>query len=126
MKNFRKGELSILIATDISARGIDIPNVDYVINYDLPESSENYVHRVGRTGRGNQKGQAVSFCSKEEKVVLDEIEENLGKPIARISISKNDYQETVMATENKENDWKSLIKEQESQIQNRRKKKKKM
>ncbi len=67
MQSFRHGELKILIATDVSARGIDIPNVDFVVNYDLPESSENYVHRVGRTGRGRQKGQAVSFCSTEEK-----------------------------------------------------------
>lgn len=125
MLSFRKGELSILIATDISARGIDIPNVEFVINYDLPESSENYVHRVGRTGRGNQKGQAVSFCSKEEKPLLDEIENNLGKPISRISISKNDYQETVMATETKENDWKSLMDDQKDQLKNKRKKKKK-
>lgn len=125
MRSFRKGELSVLIATDVSARGIDIPNVEYVINYDLPESSENYVHRVGRTGRGNQKGQAVSFCSKEEKPLLDEIENNLGKPISRISISKNDYQETVMATETKENDWKSLMDDQQDQLKNKRKKKKK-
>lgn len=125
MRSFRKGELSILIATDVSARGIDIPNVEYVINYDLPESSENYVHRVGRTGRGNQKGQAVSFYSKEEKPLLDEIENNLGKPISRISISKNDYLETVMATETKENDWKSLMNDQQDQLKNKRKKKKK-
>jgi len=96
-----------------------------VINYDLPESSENYVHRVGRTGRGNQKGQAVSFCSAEEKPLLDEIETNLGKPISRISISKNDYQETVMATETNENDWKSLMNDQQEQLKNKRKKKKK-
>ncbi|MFT7034436.1 MAG: ATP-dependent RNA helicase RhlE [Cyclobacteriaceae bacterium] len=125
MRSFRKGELSVLIATDVSARGIDIPNVEYVINYDLPETSENYVHRVGRTGRGNQKGQAVSFCSEEEKSLLDEIETNLGKPISRISISKNDYQETVMATETKENDWKSLMDDQQEQLKNKRKKKKK-
>ncbi len=66
MKKFRSGEYSIVIATDVSARGIDIPNVEFVINYDLPEVSENYVHRVGRTGRGVNKGTAVSFCSQDE------------------------------------------------------------
>ena len=70
MRGFRSGFLKILIATDVSARGIDIQNVEYVVNYDLPESTENYVHRVGRTGRGSQKGQAVSFCSTEEKEIL--------------------------------------------------------
>jgi ATP-dependent RNA helicase RhlE len=65
MKKFKAGECAVLIATDVSARGIDIPNVHFVINYDLPEVPENYVHRVGRTGRGVQKGSAIAFCSKE-------------------------------------------------------------
>ncbi len=80
MKQFREGTVKILIATDISARGIDIPDVDQVVNYDLPEVAENYVHRVGRTGRADKKGLAVSFCSPEEKPILDEIESFLGKP----------------------------------------------
>jgi ATP-dependent RNA helicase RhlE len=113
MQNFKSGDLKVLIATDIAARGIDIPNVEYVINYDLPESSEHYVHRVGRTGRGNQKGQALSFCSKEEKELLAEIEENLGKPIARMEISKSEYKYTLKAAEKKADntDWQSVMKE---------------
>jgi ATP-dependent RNA helicase RhlE len=114
MKNFRSGSLKILVATDISARGIDIPNVDLVINYDLPESSENYVHRVGRTGRGNQKGQAVSFCSEEEKEQLALIEANLGKPIKTMDISNNDYQQILDLTEEKSTDWKGLLKEHDN------------
>ncbi|MCD4834889.1 MAG: DEAD/DEAH box helicase, partial [Bacteroidales bacterium] len=113
MRSFRKGELKVLIATDVSARGIDIPNVEYVVNYDLPESSEQYVHRVGRTGRASQKGQAVSFCSSEEKELLEDIEKNLGKAIQRIAISKNDYQNTLDFTEDKSQDWKSLMEEAE-------------
>jgi superfamily II DNA/RNA helicase len=66
MRLFRSGEVKILVATDVSARGIDIPDVDYVVNYDLPDKPENYVHRVGRTGRGMKKGLAVSFSSPEE------------------------------------------------------------
>ncbi|NOX64298.1 MAG: DEAD/DEAH box helicase, partial [Chlorobi bacterium] len=69
MEQFKKGEVKILVATDVSARGIDIPNVDYVINYDMPEVPENYVHRVGRTGRGVNRGNAVSFCSTGEREV---------------------------------------------------------
>jgi len=112
MQAFRHGDLKVLIATDVSARGIDIPNVDFVINYDLPESSENYVHRVGRTGRGTEKGQALSFCASEEKEKLTEIENNLGKPIQRIEITKKDYKITLESTNlDTTHDWKALMKE---------------
>ncbi len=91
MLHFKTGKSKILIATDISARGIDIPDVNYVINYDLPEKSENYVHRVGRTGRGMNKGIAISFCSRDEKVHLEEIQEFLGKEIEEVKIGKKEY-----------------------------------
>lgn len=125
MQSFRIGNLKILIATDVSARGIDIPNVEYVVNYDLPDTSEQYVHRVGRTGRANQKGQAVSFCSTEEKELLAEIENNLGKPIERIIISKNDYENTISFTKDTTYDWKKLMAEAEEDEVKRKKKKKK-
>ena len=126
MQAFRSGELKTLIATDISARGIDIPNVDWVINYDLPESSEQYVHRVGRTGRGDQKGQALSFCSEEEKDLLEEIELNLGKPIQVLSISKSDYQfTTTTVSDTKETDWQGLMDNAEVEEEEWKKKKRK-
>ena len=109
MRNFRKADLKVLVATDVSARGIDIPNVDYVVNYDLPETSENYVHRVGRTGRGTEKGHAVSFCSPEELDLLELIEKDLGKPIEKIEITKGDYQKTLDFTGHKEDDWQALM-----------------
>ena len=123
---FKKGKTKVLIATDINARGIDIPNVDYVINYDLPDEPENYVHRVGRTGRGDKKGQAISFCSQEEKGTLKTIESFLTKPIHVLDIEKNDYMETIefandtMQTESLQD----LLKEVET-FENQRKKKKK-
>ncbi len=123
MHNFRHGDLKVLIATDISARGIDVPNVEYVINYDMPDSSEYYVHRVGRTGRGDQKGQAISFCSEEEKPLLKEIEENLGNPIHRLEVSKSDYEYTVNKTEKKANDWQALLDDAEREEKSRKKKK---
>lgn len=95
LKSFKIGECQVMIATDVSARGIDIPNVDYVVNYDLPDVAENYVHRIGRTGRGKNKGDAVSFCSKQEKEYLDAIEEFVGKPIKVLKIEREDYQETI-------------------------------
>ncbi|MFA6401867.1 MAG: DEAD/DEAH box helicase [Salinivirgaceae bacterium] len=115
MKRFKTGDVKVLIATDVSSRGIDIPNVDFVVNYDLPDVSENYVHRVGRTGRGMAKGLAVSFCSKEEKPILDEIQGFLGSNIAVLEMSKTEYKDIleVMQESENETDWKSLIRENE-------------
>jgi ATP-dependent RNA helicase RhlE len=125
MQLFHKGEIKVLIATDVSARGIDIPDVELVVNYDLPESPEYYVHRVGRTGRGSHKGQAISFCSKEEREMLATIEEQLGKPIYRTEISKGFYRDTIESSkENEETDWQSLL-DQEEAFQKKKKKKKK-
>lgn len=114
LNNFRKGILKILIATDISARGIDIEDVDFVINYDLPDKVENYVHRIGRTGRAKKKGEALSLCSSEEKAMLEEIEAYLDKPIQMMKISKTAYKETIEIEEEQEDDWQSVIKEIEA------------
>ncbi len=95
MHAFRKGHCKILIATDVSARGIDISDVTHVINYDIPEKPENYVHRIGRTGRGFNKGIAVSFCAPEEKIQLEEIEKLINKKIDIIKVSKIAYETTV-------------------------------
>lgn len=122
MNEFKKGNVKVLIATDVSARGIDIPSVDFVINYDLPEQPENYVHRVGRTGRGTQKGIAVSFCSDEEKPLLDQIQEYLDKPVAVVDISAADYAQTIDFTADSANDLKALLKEVE-EFESRQKKK---
>ncbi len=106
---FRTGACQVLIATDVTARGIDIEGVEYVVNYDLPEVAENYVHRVGRTGRAKAKGKAVSFCAPNEKELLKEIEEYITVPIARATVTKRDYQETIEFANEDLNDWKSLM-----------------
>lgn len=124
MAAFKAGECNILIATDISARGIDVPNVGYVLNYDLPDQAENYVHRVGRTGRGVNEGVAISFCSKEEKPRLEEIQGFLNKKIEVLKIGKESYAHAVAcATES--NDASSLIREHEAWLKNKKKKKRK-
>lgn len=128
LENFRKSDVKMLIATDVSARGIDIPNVDYVVNYDLPEQEENYVHRVGRTGRGTQKGYAVSFCSSEEKPLLQAIEKYIGGTIEELEINKEDYSETIDFTLEEKSDWKTLMKEAEiadKEFNSKKKKKRK-
>lgn len=122
MKAFREGKVKILIATDVSARGIDIANVEHVVNYDLPDIPENYVHRVGRTGRGKHKGNAVSFCSSNEKPLLEEIEKYTGA-IKVLEIDKNDYQETIDFSEDMSLSVKELM-GQIHEIDNKIKKKK--
>ncbi len=117
MQQFKTGEIKILIATDVSARGIDIAKVEYVINYDLPDKAENYVHRVGRTGRGDARGIAISFCSEEEREVLAEIQTFLGKEIKVLDISKETYFETKDLTDDHTNDWRALMKEAEKESQ---------
>lgn len=121
LTQFKKGETKVLIATDVSARGIDIPHVEYVVNYDLPQQTENYVHRIGRTGRGKEKGFAVSFCSSEEKPLLQEIETFIGKKIPVTKIEKETYQETLDFTEESHADWKTLIRENEAFIEKQKK-----
>ena len=83
LEGFRRGDHRILIATDIAARGIDVPDVKRVINYDLPQTVEDYVHRVGRTARAGAGGHASSFASPEERGQLRAIERHLGHPLSR-------------------------------------------
>jgi ATP-dependent RNA helicase RhlE len=106
---FRQAESGVLIATDVSARGIDIPGVRFVVNYDLPEETENYVHRVGRTGRGMEKGRAVSFCSTEEAPLLEAIESYLGKKVEELQINRDDYQLTLALASDRKPEFKDLI-----------------
>jgi ATP-dependent RNA helicase RhlE len=86
MSAFKEGGLRILVATDVAARGIDVSMVSHVVNFDVPIIYEDYVHRIGRTGRANQLGQAVTFCTKEEDYHVAKIEKIIrqGIPVADI------------------------------------------
>jgi ATP-dependent RNA helicase RhlE len=128
LESFISGQKNVLVTTDVSARGIDIKNVAYVINYDLPDLPENYIHRLGRTGRGMQKGFAVSFCSDEEKQLLSEIEKYLGGAIEITHIDKHDYRATKDLSDETALDKKKildLIRENEAQMNPSPKRKKK-
>ncbi len=81
LDQFKLGSLTHLVATDVASRGIHVDNVTHVINYDLPQDREDYVHRIGRTARAGAKGRAISFADEETVYVLDEIEDYLGKRI---------------------------------------------
>ncbi|TCP61665.1 ATP-dependent RNA helicase RhlE [Rhodovulum bhavnagarense] len=74
IKAFREGTITTLVATDVAARGIDIPGVAYVVNYDLPEVPDNYVHRIGRTARAGREGEAIALCAPDETDLLAQIE----------------------------------------------------
>ena len=78
---FRKGDVPVLVATDVAARGIDIPGVELVVNFDLPQVAEAYVHRIGRTGRAGKSGLAIMFCNDEEMKMLSDIERIIKKNI---------------------------------------------
>jgi ATP-dependent RNA helicase RhlE len=85
LTNFKQGKTRVLIATDIAARGIDIDDLQYVFNYEIPNIPETYVHRIGRTGRAGASGMAISFCSEDERSFVHDIERLIGKhiPIAQ-------------------------------------------
>jgi len=79
LERFRRGEFAVLVATDVAARGLDVPAISHVINYDLPTSPEDYVHRIGRTGRMGRSGIAISFVSEEDRYMVRDIEKVIGK-----------------------------------------------
>ncbi|MBF0760109.1 DEAD/DEAH box helicase [Dysgonomonas mossii] len=86
LNNFKSQKTRVLIATDIAARGIDVDQLELVINYDLPDVPETYVHRIGRTGRAGNSGTALTFCSVEENAMLNDIQKLTGKKLNQLSI----------------------------------------
>ena len=86
LTNFKSGKTRVIIATDIAARGIDIADLGLVINFDLPDVAETYIHRIGRTGRAGRSGVAISFCSTEEKTMIRDIQKLTGKKLNTLLI----------------------------------------
>ena len=84
--NFKNGKVDMLVATDVVARGIDIDNVDVVVNYDVPSHPEDYVHRVGRTARAGATGVAFTFVNEKDKLRMAKIESFIDKEITRASV----------------------------------------
>ena len=91
MDGFRNGTYQILVATDIAARGIDVSQVSHVINYDIPDTSEAYIHRIGRTGRAARNGDAFTMITDEDTVMVKAIERTLGTAIERRTVDGFDY-----------------------------------
>ncbi|WP_298756967.1 DEAD/DEAH box helicase [uncultured Psychroserpens sp.] len=107
IEQFRSGEHRILIATDVMARGLDIENISHVINFDTPKYPENYMHRIGRTGRAEQQGHALTFSTEKEQEAIQTIESYMDKAITLL-----DFPETVEIS-------KQLIEEERPQIRER-------
>ena len=89
MTRFRSKDLRILVATNVAARGLDIPAVSHVINYDMPETLEEYIHRIGRTARMGRTGTAITFVSEWDFPVLDMIQAHVGDDLARVSLASS-------------------------------------
>ncbi|WP_265569512.1 DEAD/DEAH box helicase [Sphingomicrobium nitratireducens] len=96
LEAFRRGDIRILVATDIAARGIDIPGVSHVVNFDLPNVPEQYVHRIGRTARAGREGIAYSFCAEDERPYLKDIEKLIKQRIGAVPLPDN-FMGTVQA-----------------------------
>jgi ATP-dependent RNA helicase RhlB len=90
MRDFHEGEIAVLIATDVASRGLHIPDVSHVFNFDLPNDAEDYVHRIGRTARAGAEGDAISFGCEEYAISLPDIERYIGHQIPRASIAAAD------------------------------------
>ena len=91
LEQFRRGRSQVLVATDIAARGIDIDDITHVINFDIPNSPEDYVHRIGRTARAEATGDAFTLVDRDEEPMVADIEKALGKPIPRVTLPDFDY-----------------------------------
>lgn len=98
LRKFRKGEIQVLVASDVAARGLDIENVSRIINMDMPPESDTYIHRIGRTGRAGKEGLALSFVMKEEKRLLKEIENRTFIDIERIEAPTEEEMAEVIGT----------------------------
>lgn len=91
LDGFRAGKIRILVATDIAARGLDIATVSHVINYDIPETADTYIHRIGRTGRAERDGDALTLVTNEDGLLIRDIERALKSPITRRTVPGFDY-----------------------------------
>ncbi len=107
LNGFRTGSFKILVATDIAARGIDILTISHVINYDMPESTDDYIHRIGRTGRIDKSGDALTFVTSADKDKVRALEHVLKTPLERRTLRDFDYKAPAPKTESQRQPYKS-------------------
>jgi ATP-dependent RNA helicase RhlE len=96
LRGFREGKYEVLVATDIASRGLDIADVSHVVNYDVPQHPEDYVHRIGRTGRAEARGDAFTIMVAEDQSYVERIERFIGTKVERVKLENFDYQYTAL------------------------------
>jgi ATP-dependent RNA helicase RhlE len=99
LDGFRAGSFDVLVATDIAARGIDVLDISHVINYDMPDSTDAYIHRIGRTGRVGKTGDAFTFVTNEDKMMVRALEHLLNSPLQRCTLQDFDYRASKLDSE---------------------------
>jgi ATP-dependent RNA helicase RhlE len=124
LQEFKKNTVRVLVATDIAARGIDINKLRHVINYDIPNEPETYVHRIGRCGRAGQKGVSISICEPEENAYIEDIEKLIKQKIKIVSDNPFPQTDSPMNTWEKKELEKEKNRKKQEFFANRNKKKK--
>ena len=118
LNKFKEGDRNILVATDVASRGLDIPNVDLVINYDLPQQAKDYIHRVGRTARAGKSGRSISFVTQYDVENIQEIEHLIEKKMEEYPTDEKKaislYEKVLEATRDSKNELKDLVKKTKS------------
>jgi ATP-dependent RNA helicase RhlE len=99
LDGFRNGSFKILVATDIAARGIDVLEISHVVNYDMPDSTDAYTHRIGRTGRVGKAGDAFTLVTGEDTAMVRSLERLLNAPLERLTLQGFDYTKSAPARE---------------------------
>lgn len=112
IRRFKDGEVSVLLATDVAARGIDIPDVSHVINYDLPRTADVYLHRIGRTGRAGKKGSAISLVEAHDQPMMERVQRYTKEAIKERFIDglRPKHKKPVFKKKNKKKDAKKTAK----------------
>lgn len=123
LKDFKKGKTRVLVATDIAARGIDIDKLQYVINFDIPNEPETYVHRIGRCGRAGEEGIAISFCEPEENAYIRDIEKLIKQKLEVVKNHPFPQTDKPMTAQEKKEAEKLKNKRRQDFFENRKKKK---
>jgi len=122
LTDFKKGKVQVLVATDIAARGIDIDKLKYVINYDIPNEPETYVHRIGRCGRAGEEGVSFSICEPEENAYVDDIEALTKEKLSRVSNHPFPQTDKPLSASEKKVAEKERMKRKQEAIANRKRK----
>jgi ATP-dependent RNA helicase RhlB len=105
LRDFHNGDLAVLIATDVASRGLHIPDVSHVFNFDLPQDAADYVHRIGRTARAGAEGDAISFACEEFAMSLPEIESYIGHKIPSVPITPDLLAASLVAAQPESSQW---------------------